>query len=190
VKRRRAALIVAPLLVLAACGSTPAGPVGGGNGDSSLPSASASPTAAPAGGNGGCPDNIGAKPSAGAAGAVLAQYTVTIPDGSDIALQAGAAPPPQPECPAGVYDLGYDGQGKLSSDTAPPDSGIFSAATSKITPSVCQNGGTPSSYVMDVSASGSGDVCFLGHGVIAGLHLHALDTAGDSVILDVTVWAA
>ena len=43
---------------------------------------------------------------------------------------------------------------------------------------------------MDVSASGSGDVCFLGHGVVAGLHLHALDTAGDSVILGVTVWAA
>ena len=66
-----------------------------------------------------CPANIGAKPSAGTAGAVLAQYTVTIPDGSDIALQAGAAPQPQPECPAGAYDLGYDGQGKLSSRTAP-----------------------------------------------------------------------
>jgi hypothetical protein len=188
-------MIAAPLLalVLAACGSTPAGPVGGGNKDTSLPlppSAAASPTAAPAGGDGSCPDNIGAKPPSGPAGAVLAQYTVTIPDGSAIALQAGAAPQPQAECPAGVYDLGYDGQGKLSADTAPPDSGIFSAATSKLSPSVCQNGATPSSYVLDVSASGSGDVCFLGHGVVAGLHLHALDTAADAVILDVTVWAA
>ncbi|WP_328610820.1 hypothetical protein OG943_17390 [Amycolatopsis sp. NBC_00345] len=89
-----------------------------------------------------------------------------------------------------MYDLGYDGQGKLSADTAPPDSGIFSAATSKLSPSVCQDGTAPSSYVLDVSASGGGDVCFLGHGVVAGLRLHLLDTAADAVILDVTVWAA